>query len=114
MRDYAVGALYPDSDTAQGRHLVVVEFEPESPVPDPARFAALFDATLQGDNDDYRAHRSGDYGVALPEILIGKRGIFAAWMKSRGKLGGQNKVPRILTDPALFADLRAFVADRRA
>lgn len=115
VRDYAVGALYPDSDTAaQGRHLVVVEFEPESPVPDPARFAALFDTALQGDNDDYRAHRSGDYGVALPEILIGKRGIFAAWMKSRGKLGGQNKVPRILTDPALFADLRAFVTDRRA
>lgn len=114
VRDYAVGALYPGGNTSQGRHLVIVEFEPESPLPDPARFAALFDGALQEDNDDYRAHRSGDYGVALPEILIGKRGIFAAWMKRRGKLGGQNKVPRILTDPALFADLRSFVTARRA
>ena len=35
-------------------------------------------------------------------------GGFAAWMKSRGKLGGQNKVPRIVNDRELFAALRRF------
>ena len=35
-------------------------------------------------------------------------GGFAAWMKSRGKLGGQNKVPRIVNDPELWAALRDF------
>ena len=35
-------------------------------------------------------------------------GAFAAWMKSRGRLGGQNKVPRIVNDRELFAALRAF------
>ena len=40
-------------------------------------------------------------------------GGFAAWMKQRGKLGGQNKVPRIVTSDALFADLRAFAAVQR-
>jgi hypothetical protein len=37
-----------------------------------------------------------------------RAGGFAAWMKSRGKLGGQNKVPRIVNDQALFAGLRKF------
>lgn len=35
-------------------------------------------------------------------------GTFAAWMKARGRLGGQNKVPRVINDPELFAHLRAF------
>jgi hypothetical protein len=39
-------------------------------------------------------------------------GAFAAWMKSRGKLGGQNKVPRVVTDPALLASLADFVSRR--
>jgi hypothetical protein len=40
-------------------------------------------------------------------------GGFAAWMKKRGKLGGQNKVPRIVNDTALFADLRQFAGQQR-
>jgi hypothetical protein len=35
-------------------------------------------------------------------------GAFAAWMKSRGKLGGQHKVPRIINNAELFASLREF------
>ena len=35
-------------------------------------------------------------------------GTFAAWMKRRGKLGGQNKVPRVINDEALFDDLKTF------
>ena len=46
-------------------------------------------------------------GMALA-LLGAPPGAFAGWMKKRGKLGGQNKVPRIITDEALFDDLRAF------
>jgi hypothetical protein len=35
--------------------------------------------------------------------------VFEAWMKSRGQLGGQHKVPRVIANPALFNSLRAFV-----
>jgi len=38
------------------------------------------------------------------------QGGFAEWMRRRGRLGGQNKVPRVIADPGLFADLRAFAA----
>ena len=43
-----------------------------------------------------------------PRVRFLAPGAFAAWMKSRGKLGGQNKVPRIVNDPELFAALRGF------
>jgi hypothetical protein len=71
----------------------------------------LVDAALQEENDDYRAHRSGDFGVGRPQLVVGASGMFRSWMTARGKLGGQNKVPRILTDPQLLAELRTFAED---
>jgi hypothetical protein len=47
-----------------------------------------------------------------PELIVVQRGTFEMWMKSRGRLGGQNKVPRIIADQALFENLRAFCANR--
>jgi hypothetical protein len=46
--------------------------------------------------------------VGLPHLLVARPGTFAAWMKRRGKLGGQNKVPRIIADADLLADLRRY------
>ena len=43
-----------------------------------------------------------------PALLVMNEGGFAAWMRSRGRYGGQNKVPRIINDQELFAGLRAF------
>jgi hypothetical protein len=107
--DYAVGAVFPRDGHAKGHHVVVAEFE--SRQPDPDRFTALVDAALQEENDDYRAHRSGDFGVGRPQLVVGASGMFRSWMTARGKLGGQNKVPRILTDPQLLAELRTFAED---
>ena len=55
------------------------------------------------------SHRSGGYGMQAPRVHAVAPGRFAAWMKSRGKLGGQHKVPRIINDADLFASLRAFM-----
>jgi hypothetical protein len=43
-----------------------------------------------------------------PKVHAAAPGTFAGWMKSRGRLGGQNKVPRIINDQQLFADLTHF------
>ncbi len=48
--------------------------------------------------------------MKAPEICAVAPGAFAAWMKSRGRLGGQNKVPRVINDTDLFDGLRNFVA----
>ena len=66
------------------------------------------DAVLCRLNEDYDAHRAGGFGLDAPQVTALAPGGFAEWMKNRGKLGGQNKVPRVITDQALFDGLRAF------
>ena len=56
-----------------------------------ARFAEELDATLCRLNDDYAAHRAGGYGMDAARVRVLSPGGFAAWMKSRGKLGGRTR-----------------------
>ena len=112
VNDFAAGSLYPEG-TARGGHLYIVELGAEhgDDAANPARegrFAEELDATLCRLNDDYATHRAEGYGMDAPCVRFLPTGAFAAWMKSRGKLGGQNKVPRIVNDPELFAALRRF------
>lgn len=108
VTDFSVGPVYPDAATPLGHHVYVVEFE--RPADDAARirFASEVDATLLRINDDYRAHRGGGHGMADPQIELMPQGGFAAWMASRGRAGGQNKVPRVIADAGLLENLRAY------
>jgi hypothetical protein len=74
------------------------------------RFATALDEGLARRNLDYRDHRAGGFGMRPPEIRVLRGGGFAEWMRRRGRLGAQHKVPRVINDPELFADLRAFAA----
>jgi hypothetical protein len=109
IKDYAVGAVFPQRDGELGGHLFIVEFADGLPsAAAMGAFTARLDALLAEKNEDYRCHRSGDYGMRPPAVHPLAPGTFAAWMKSRGRLGGQNKVPRIINDPQLFASLCGF------
>jgi hypothetical protein len=112
VRDFAVGALYPEKAGEIGGHLFVVEFE--RPVSDEERdrFVGAVDRELTQRNLDYRAHRAGGFGMRDPQLLVLRQGGFAEWMRRRGKLGSQNKVPRIINDTDLFGDLRGFSEKR--
>ena len=79
---------------------------------DLSRFLAVLDETLSSRNDDYKGHRAGGFGLDAPRLIAVSRGTFEAWMKSRGQLGGQHKVPRIVADEKLFASLRGFAEPR--
>jgi hypothetical protein len=91
--DFHVGPVFPEDRRKPGHHLYLVEFR--GPTPDLFRFATELDAELCRLNEDYAAHRVGDLTMLLPEVRAVKSGGFAAWMEARGKLGGQNKVPRM-------------------
>ncbi|HEY4471885.1 MAG TPA: GH3 auxin-responsive promoter family protein, partial [Stellaceae bacterium] len=108
VRDFAAGAVYPEKSGEIGGHLFVVEFERGVSEAELGRFAETLDRDLMGRNLDYEAHRAGGYGLRPPEVVALRQGGFAEWMRRRGRLGSQNKVPRIIADPALFAELRAF------
>lgn len=89
----------------RGRHRLFVECEPR------ADLAPAFDAALMRANEDYEAHRKG--GQLLPPAVVPlPLGAFEAWMRSLGKLGGQHKVPRVVADPARFAELTRGLAER--
>lgn len=104
--DFSMGAIFPERTGDLGGHLFVVEVAQEGV--DAARFAGLIDADLQRRNDDYRAHRADGHGLMAPRVFIAPPGSFAAWMASRGRAGGQNKVPRVINDRTLFDGLKAF------
>jgi hypothetical protein len=107
--DYAVGAVFPAGADAKGGHVFVVEFHDAEPGPAArARFIEAVDRRLAETNEDYRAHRAG---MLAPRLEVAKPGTFFAWMKRRGQLGGQHKVPRIINDTELLEDLRDFVGE---
>jgi len=111
VAEFSVGAVFPDGKGSRGNHLFIVEFGDGPPDDSQSRrFLLTVDDGLSRQNDDYRAHRSGGFGLNPPEMFIARPGMFQAWLKSRGQLGGQHKVPRIIANPELFESLRRFSA----
>ncbi|MBT3626536.1 MAG: auxin-regulated protein [Rhodospirillaceae bacterium] len=107
ISDYAVGSVMPEREGEVGGHLYIVEFL-EADIAEARRetFGKTLDRGLADINANYKARRSDDFGLNAPIIHAVPPGSFAAWMKSRGKLGGQHKVPRIINDADLFQHLR--------
>ncbi len=109
--DYSVAAIFPRSAGENGGHHYVVEFVQEPPEAKRlAVFGQALDSRLCTLNEDYKEHRAGDYGLRQPVVEAISPGTFAAWMKSRGQLGGQHKVPRIINDGELFTNLTEFLS----
>jgi hypothetical protein len=107
--DYAAAAVPPDAADARGGHLFVVELDGAAAGRE-EKFAAALDAALARLNADYAAHRHGGYGLRPPRVMLAPPGSFAAWMRQRDRLGGQNKVPRVIADATLLRDLTDFLA----
>jgi hypothetical protein len=77
----------------RGGHEWVIEFKTR---PDDLEvFIKVLDESLRKINSDYDAKRQRDLALVAPVVHSVKQGTFYQWMKSRGKLGGQNKVPRL-------------------
>jgi hypothetical protein len=95
VADYTAGPIF-FAGAGAGGHEWVIEFE-RAPS-DQAQFNAILDATLQQVNTDYEAKRRGNLALSFPVIHVPPQGTFYAWLKQRGKLGGQNKVPRLANE----------------
>lgn len=110
VSEFSVGTRFSEPGSGElGHHVYVVEFR--DGVPDPSRLAAFRDAIdreLATRNEDYEERRVIATGVGAPEVHTVPAGSFAQWMKSRGKLGGQNKIPRVISDAKLLAGLLEF------
>ena len=93
----------PESGLPYHQWLIEFEKEPENM----ADFSELIDNTLQKHNSYYKDLISG--GILKPLLItkINKNG-FRDYMKSIGKLGGQNKVPRLANDRKIADKLNVF------
>ncbi len=92
VREYTAAPVFMDAD-GKCRHQWVVEFSRRPD--DLAAFARSLDRALQSINSDYEAKRYKDLTLQHLEIIPAREGLFDDWLKSRGKLGGQHKVPRL-------------------
>lgn len=90
--DYTVAPVFMDAD-AKCRHQWLVEFA-EKPASMEV-FAEILDSSLQQINSDYEAKRYKNKTMQQLEIVVARENLFNDWLKSKGKLGGQHKVPRL-------------------
>jgi hypothetical protein len=95
ISEYTVAPVYMDNK-AKGTHEWLIEFK--QPPTNKNYFAEALDNALKSLNSDYEAKRYKDMTLTIPRIVSLPEGTFYEWMKSRGKLGGQNKVPRLYND----------------
>ena len=92
VSEYTVAPVYMDSQ-AKCRHQWLIEFS--TPPASVDAFARLLDSKLQELNSDYEAKRSHDVTLQHLEVITARKDLFNDWLKSKGKLGGQHKVPRL-------------------
>ena len=89
--EFTAAPVYPDGGERGALELVIEWADDASPVD---QFSSAFDRALQARNVDYTTKRSESLGMGPPRVTTVPMGRFDDWMASRGKLGGQNKVPR--------------------
>ena len=90
--DYTAAPVFMDAN-AKCRHQWLIEFSKRPQ--DLQLFAELLDKRLQEINSDYEAKRYKDITLQHLEIIEARPNLFNDWLKLRGKLGGQHKVPRL-------------------
>ena len=90
--EYTAAPVFMDAK-GKCRHQWVIEFAKEpSSLSD---FARILDRKLQEINSDYEAKRYKDITLQPLEIIPARKGVFNDWLKNKGKLGGQHKIPRL-------------------
>ncbi|MFD0751009.1 GH3 auxin-responsive promoter family protein [Mucilaginibacter calamicampi] len=92
IRDYTAAPVYFNGDEC-GAHEWLIEFE-KRPL-EFERFVDIMDETLRRVNSDYDAKRFKDMALRRPIVRNVPKDTFFNWMRDRGKLGGQHKVPRL-------------------
>jgi hypothetical protein len=93
----------------RGSHEWLIEFKTKPE--DLQVFARILDESLREVNSDYDAKRNHDLALTGPRVHSVKGGTFYNWMKKRGKLGGQNKVPRLFNSREYVDDILKMIAE---
>ncbi len=92
IKEYTVAPIFMNGDK-NGGHEWIIEFEKEPN--DLSFFTEILDNALKNCNSDYEAKRYNNMTLSMPKVHQARTGLFYDWLKLKGKLGGQHKVPRL-------------------
>lgn len=100
--DYTVAPIFMEGKE-KGAHEWMIEFkkEPECRT----QFSEYLDLALQKVNSDYEAKRYKNMTLSFPKINFSRENLFYDWLKSKNKLGGQHKIPRLSNNRKLMEEL---------
>ena len=104
VNDYTAAPVY-FSESSNGTHEWLIEFD--VPPQNLQLFTTELDAALKTINSDYEAKRYKDIALRMPIVHAAKKGIFKEWLRSKGKLGGQHKVPRLSNERNVVEEILA-------
>jgi hypothetical protein len=102
VNDYTAAPVY-FSDSSNGAHEWLIEFDSEPA--DLNLFTQELDAALKSVNSDYEAKRYKNIALRMPIVHSLQKGSFEEWLRSKGKLGGQHKVPRLSNERTYIDDI---------
>ncbi len=106
VNDYTAAPVFM-TEQENGTHEWIIEFEKE---PESLQaFTLEMDNALKSINSDYEAKRHKDIALRMPIVHKMQVGGFNEWLKSRGKLGGQNKIPRLSNDRKYLEEILKFL-----
>lgn len=105
VNDYTAAPVY-FSDNSNGAHEWLIEFEkaPENM----QAFAYELDCALKAVNSDYEAKRHKDIALRMPIVHNLPKGVFTEWLRHKGSLGGQHKIPRLSNERKFLEEILKF------
>ncbi len=106
VTDYTAAPIY-FGDNQKGAHEWLIEFE-EAPA-NTEQFSYELDCALKSVNSDYEAKRYKDIALIMPIVHSLNKGVFHEWLKRKGKLGGQHKIPRLSNDRKFIEEIIALM-----
>ena len=102
VNDYTAAPVF-FSENENGAHEWLIEFE--NAPDDLHAFTFELDEALKAINSDYEAKRYKNIALRLPIVHSLKKGSFNKWLKTKGKLGGQHKVPRLSNERKMIEEI---------
>jgi hypothetical protein len=106
VSDYTAAPIF-FSEQENGAHEWLIEFDK---LPgDMDEFTFALDDALKSVNSDYEAKRYKNIALRMPLVHILESGTFREWLKQKGKLGGQHKVPRLSNERHLIEEIIGMV-----
>lgn len=110
VMNYTAGPVFMsfgESEKTKGQHEWIIEFlnEPK----DKESFVAMLDQNLRRINSDYDAKRTNDIAFLAPKVHFAPKGTFDNWLKSKNKIGGQHKIPRLSNDRSILEEVLTFI-----